>query len=234
MSVLFLITARGNSKSVPRKNIKPLAGKPLIHYSIEIARNFLKDDFICVSTDNDEIKHIVEKTGLTVPFRRPAKLSTDKAGSYPVIEHALDHYEKKGIRISCIVLLQPTSPFRKKEHIRAALDLYSQDTDMVLSVKPSEANPCFNLFVENQKGFLKLAQKGNYVRRQDCPPVYQSNGSIYVINPASLKKYSSLSEFPRVRKFVMDDIYSTDIDTPMDWAWAEFLIKNKLVTINTK
>lgn len=230
MNILFLIPARGGSKGIPGKNIKLLRGKPLINYSIDIARNFVNDEFICVSTDEDEIINVVENHNLKVLFKRPSKLSTDTSGSYQVILHALHFYEKKGTGVDCIILLQPTSPFRKKEHISQALKLYSDKVDMVVSVKKSKTNPYYNLYEEDKNGFLKISKKGNYNRRQDCPSIYEFNGSIYIINVSSLKKYNSIADFKKIKKYEMDEIHSTDIDVPLDWLWAEFLIKNKLVT----
>ena len=112
---LFIITARGGSKGIPGKNIKPLNGKPLLYYSIDIARHFVKDNLICLSTDSDEIIKSANAYGLNVPFVRPNELSGDEAGTYEVLLHAIGHCESNGIKFSKVVLLQPTSPFRKKE-----------------------------------------------------------------------------------------------------------------------
>ena len=106
MKSLFLITARGGSKGIPHKNIKPLAGKPLICYAIDVARQFVEDMDICVSTDGDDIIEVVEKYGLKVPFKRPAELASDTAGSYEVIRHAVQFYEQKGVLYDTVVLLQ--------------------------------------------------------------------------------------------------------------------------------
>ena len=198
-------------KGVPKKNIKPLNGKPLIHYTIEAARAIFSDEDICVSTDSEEIKVVSEKTGLKVPFLRPDYLSTDTADSQSVLLHALDFYEAKGEEYDVVILLQPTSPFRTSQHIQEAIDLYSADLDMVVSVKKAKGNPYFSLFEENENGFLEISKKGNFTRRQDCPKVYEYNGSIYVRKGESLLKYNSVS-LEKTLKCEMDEFYSVDID----------------------
>src|SRR6185436_3803407 len=117
MRLLFVIPARGGSKGLPGKNIKPLNGKPLIGYSLDFARLFTKDENICVSTDSAEIAACVSEFGYKVPFMRPAELATDTAGSYGVIKQAMLFYEASGRHYDAIVLLQPTSPFRQKNHL---------------------------------------------------------------------------------------------------------------------
>lgn len=224
MKTLVIIPARGGSKGIPHKNIKPLGGKPLICRAIDNARAVADDTDICVSTDDAEIIRTVEDYGLKVPFVRPDYLASDTAGTYEVLLHALDFYEKLGRHYDIVLLLQPTSPFRRDEDIRSALNLYSPDIDMVVSVKPAAANPYYNCFEEDADGFLSHSKgDGKYVRRQDAPAAWEYNGAIYVINPDSLKR-SPLSRFRHVRKFVMDDLHSLDLDTPLDWKIAELLL----------
>lgn len=113
MEILYIIPARGGSKGIPRKNIKLLAGRPLICYSIDVARALTSDENICVSTDDNEIIRVVEEYGLKVPFKRPDYLATDTATTNDVLLHALEYYEAQGKQYDVIVLLQPTSPLRK-------------------------------------------------------------------------------------------------------------------------
>jgi N-acylneuraminate cytidylyltransferase len=226
MKPLFLIPARGGSKGIPGKNIKPLNNKPLINYSIDIARAFVGDEDICVSTDDERIIQTVVSYGLPVPFVRPAELATDTSGTYEVCLHALDHYASKGIHYDTLVLLQPTSPFRKATDVKAALDSYNDSMEMIVSVKETAANPYYVLFEENELGFLEKSKPGNYVRRQDCPMVWQYNGAIYVINVKELRK-KTLAAFSKVKKVVMDEYSSVDLDSQLDWEWAEFLIARK-------
>src|SRR6056297_1801952 len=121
MNPLIIIPARGGSKGIPGKNIKELCGKPLIQYTVDAAREIFKDYEICVSTDSSEIKSVVEKLGLKVPFLRPIELATDTASTYDVLLHALNFYENKGYCSDVVILLQATSPFRTSKHIREAL-----------------------------------------------------------------------------------------------------------------
>jgi len=226
MQSIVIIPARGGSKGLPNKNIKVLDGKPLIYYTINAAREMFSDEQIIVSTDSETIKNCVEEIELKVPFLRPVELATDTASSVDVLLHALNHLENQGIFPESIVLLQPTSPFRTKENINEALKLYHKDIDMVVSVNKAKANPYFNLFEENENGFLAQSKKGNFTRRQDCPDVWEYNGAIYIINVASLKQNKNLN-FDKVVKYVMEEKDSLDIDTPMDWALAEYLINKK-------
>ena len=146
---LVIIPARGGSKGLPGKNIKKLNNKPLIYYTIEAARRIFNDNQICVSTDDLEIKKLVELKGIKVPFLRPKLLATDESPTFEVITHAYQYYRDIGHTIDTIVLLQPTSPFRTAKHIEESLEIYTKECDMVVSVKETKTNPYFNLFEEN-------------------------------------------------------------------------------------
>lgn len=229
MKYLVVIPARGGSKGIPRKNIKPFDGKPLIYYSIDAARAIAPDEDICVSTDDDEIIQVVEDYGLKVPFKRPAELATDTAGTYEVLLHALDFYESKGNHYDALVLLQNTSPFRTAEHVKEALKLYTPSIDMVVSVKECAANPYYCVFEENAEGFLHVSKgDGTIFRRQDAPKVYEYNGAIYIINPESLK-HQHMHQFKKRVKYVMDAMSSFDLDTITDWKIAEMIKKENLI-----
>jgi len=228
MKILVVIPARGGSKGIPRKNIKPFAGKPLIYYAIDTARAIVPDEDICVSTDDDEIIQVVEDYGLKVPFKRPDELATDTAGTYEVLLHAIDFYEKQGKHYDVVLLLQNTSPFRTAEHVKEALALYTPDVDMVVSVKECAANPYYCVFEENQEGYLHVCKgDGTIYRRQDAPKVYEYNGAVYVINTNSLKK-QHMHQFSKRVKYVMDDRSSFDLDTMNDWIIAEKIKKETL------
>ena len=124
MKTLYVIPARGGSKGIPGKNIKPLCGKPLIAYSIEVARALADDCDICLSTDSQQIADVAKNMGLEVPFMRPDYLATDKSGTYEVLLHAVQFYADKGIHYDTLVLLQPTSPFRTAADVQRAIDAY--------------------------------------------------------------------------------------------------------------
>ena len=231
MKTLVVIPARGGSKGIPHKNIKPLNGKPLICYSIDVARQFTSDENICVTTDDDEIIKVVEDNELKVPFKRPEELATDHCGSNEVIQHAYQFYANKGIQYDAILLLQPTSPFRKVEFLKEAVSLYDDSIDMVTSVKLSSCNPYYDGFEEDKEGLLRISKgDGTIERRQDAPSVWQQNGSIYVINPKSLME-KGLAHFTRIRKYAMSELYSVDIDNPFDWKIAEIVINEKMLEV---
>ena len=229
MKPLVVIPARGGSKGVPGKNIKPLAGRPLIYYTIEEARKVFSDDVIYISTDSYSIKECVESIGFQIPSLRPPELALDNTGTHEVLLHALGIVESARYFPDTIILLQPTSPFRKAEHIIEALELFNQGIEMVVSVKESSLNPYFNLFEENKDGWLVKSKKGNFSSRQLCPRVWEYNGAIYIINVDRLKK-KPITDFKRIRKYLMDDISSHDIDTIIDWELAEIFAKRILLS----
>jgi CMP-N,N'-diacetyllegionaminic acid synthase len=225
MKPLIVIPARGGSKGVPGKNIKLLNGKPLIQYTIEAAQALFDKELICVSTDDENIILTVEQLGQSIPFLRPDYLATDTAGTYEVLLHAIEQYEYRGYYPDTLILLQVTSPFRTGKHIEEALKLFDSDCEMVVSVKETKSNPYYVLREENKKGWLEQSKKGSFTRRQDYPIVYELNGAIYIM-PVSLLKEKPLSEFVKLRKYVMDEVCSHDIDTMIDWRLAEILASN--------
>lgn len=227
-NVLVIIPARGGSKGIPRKNIKPLNGKPLIYYAIDTARAITADENICVSTDDMEIKSVVEAYGLQVPFLRPDELATDTAGTYEVLLHALDFYEQQGKHYDIVLLLQVTSPFRTAEQVKDALELFKQTNDkdaIVVSVKECPSNPYYDIFEEDKNGYLQISKgDGTIYRRQDAPKVYEYNGAIYIMDAHTLK-YTHMHQIPHRVKYVMDAKSSFDLDTMQDWQMAEMMLK---------
>ena len=228
MKILVIIPARGGSKGIPHKNIKPFNGRPLIYYTIDCARAICDDEDICVSTDDPEIISAVNHYNLKVPFVRPADLATDTAGTYEVLLHALNYYEQQGKHYDVVMLLQNTSPFRTAEHVKDALKLYTPDVDMVVSVKECPANPYYCVFEEDNNGFLHVCKgNGNIFRRQDAPKVYEYNGAIYIMNAETLKT-THMHKMQKRVKYVMDEMSSFDLDTMTDWNIAETIIKKRL------
>ncbi len=224
MKILVIIPARGGSKGIPRKNIRLLNGKPLIYYTIDCARAICDDEDICVSTDDAEIISVVEQYGLKVPFVRPAELATDTAGTYEVLLQALDYYERTGKSYDVVMLLQNTSPFRRAEHVKEALKLYTPNIDMVVSVKECSANPYYCVFEEDNNGYLHICKgDGNIFRRQDAPKVYEYNGAIYIMNAKALKT-THMHQMKKRVKYVMDNKSSFDLDTMWDWKMVEMII----------
>lgn len=227
MNILYVIPARGGSKGIPGKNIKPLGGKPLIAYSIDVARALADDADICVSTDSQEIADVAESMGLKVPFLRPDYLATDRSSTYDVLLHAVDFYEKLDRHYDTMVLLQPTSPFRTADDVRRTIAAYTPDVDMVVTVVEAATNPYYNSYETDANGYLRISKgDGKYVRRQDAPKVWEFNGAVYVINIESLKQMP-LSQFPRRRMVEMSRESSLDLDTPIDWLVAEAVMAEK-------
>lgn len=222
---LYIIPARGGSKGIPRKNIKELCGRPLIHYSIDVARRLADDSHIIVSTDDDEIRQVTEQTGLPVGYRRPAELGGDKVGSREVILDAMTYADGKGLVYDKVVLLQPTSPMRTVEDVEGCLALYTADADMVVSVAEAGCNPYYDCFeADGDSGYLHVSKgEGKYTRRQDAPKAWQYNGAVYVINPRSIRAMP-LGEFPRRIPYEMPRSRSLDLDTPLDWVITEKLM----------
>lgn len=225
MNPLYIIPARGGSKGIHRKNIKKLGGRPLIAYSIDVARKTGADDaHIILSTDDDEIARTARRLGLPVDYMRPAELATDTAGSREMMLDAMDWAESHGVEYDCVVLLQPTSPLRTVDDVCDSLALYKPEIDMVVTVCEAASNPYYNLFETNSEGFLVISKgDGLITRRQDAPKVWEYNGAVYVINPSSLREYP-MGEFRRRVACEMPRHRSIDLDTPQDWALAELLI----------
>jgi len=224
MKILYLIPARKGSKGLPGKNTKILGDKPLIEYTILFALENLKQgDELCISTNDLEVVEIAKSKGIDIPFIRPEELSNDTASSYDVILHAVKFYEKHGLIFDAVLLLQPTSPFRNRLDLNQVMDKYDDSIDMVVTVKVAKENPYFTLYEENKQGLLYKSKDGKFERRQDCPLVYAFNGAMYLINVDSIKK-CKFSEFNNIRKIIMPEERSLDIDTSADWALAEFYL----------
>ncbi|MCB9426829.1 MAG: acylneuraminate cytidylyltransferase family protein [Flavobacteriales bacterium] len=226
MKILGLIGARGGSKGLPGKNIKKLAGVPLIGWSIKSGLSSKKIDKLIVSTDCKEIASIAKEYKAEVPFLRPTELASDEASSYSFIRHAVDYFLQSNETYDYLVLLQPTTPFRKEGDIDKMIDLAQKepDVDMVVSVVKSKANPYYNLFEEDKDGYLQKCKQSVASRRQDVKEVYEINGSVYVIKTTSLLEKGTLN-FDKVLKFEMSSEYSIDIDNQMDFDFAEFMYK---------
>jgi len=229
MKILCLIPARRDSKGIPEKNWKPLLGVPLINYSIESALKIHDIHTLCISTNSDEIIEIVQKNfDLKVHFKRPESLSTDYSSSRDVILHAVDYFEKNNEYFDAILLLQPTSPLRKTIDIQNCISLFQEnECEMVVSVCQSPYNPYYNIYIENNDSkFIQKSIQGSYTRRQDCPPAYLINGSIYVISVKAIKE-NEIHNMSKLLKYVMPWEFNIDLDKPEDWIEMENLIKRE-------
>jgi CMP-N-acetylneuraminic acid synthetase len=234
MRILAVITARGGSVTLPRKNVLPFCGKPLIAYSIEVALA-ARDagapiESIIVSTDDAEIADVSRRFGADVPFMRPLALAQSNTPSLPVVQHAVAFSEQeRTLRYDWILLLQPTSPLRTKEDIAGALAVAEQpDTTGVASVtSAANSHPAKLKLIED--GILKpyLGQDLQQPARQDFAfEVYKTNGAIYLTRRDVLMEQDSFYG-SRARPFIMPPERSTDIDTLLDFEMAEFLYRRQ-------
>ena len=226
MNPLIIIPARGGSKRIHKKNIKLFNGKPLIYYTIEVARELFNDEIICVSTDDQEIKSIVESYGLKIPYLRPSNLATDTATTRDVILHTVKWHEQNGYHPDTIILLQPTSPLRTSNHLKDAMLEWDNSLDMITSVSLPFNDNLKNIFYENENGHLIKIEETK-ILNYDQNKIFQLNGAIYIIKVDSLKT-SEISKFSKVKKFIMEKINSVDIDTIEEWKLAESIALNKL------
>lgn len=221
---LVFIPARSGSKGVKGKNYKKLNGKPLISFTLDFAlRNFKKEN-IYVSTNCKKIIKILHEYNIDIPEKRPRELSTDDSSIYDSLIYTLNLLEKQKKYYKKLIMLQPTSPLRKDSDLKQIFSLYEDDIDAVISVVKSKTNPYFTLFEENDDCYLEKSKKGNFHRRQDCPDVYEFNGSIFLFNVESLKR-GYISSFKKIKKFEMEPNFSIDIDDSLDWELIKILIK---------
>lgn len=221
MKPLFVIPARGGSKSIPKKNIKPFKGQPLIAWSIQTALELADPERVIVSTDSEEIAAVARQFGIAEPHMRPAELATDTATTRDVLLDAMAEAERRGVEFDCVVLLQPTSPLRTADDVRAAMAAWSPDLDMAVTVRPAPCNPYYDCFETTVDGFLRVSKgDGLLTRRQDAPAAWQLNGAVYVITPASLREME-IGRMMRRVPVPMPAERSLDLDTPLDWKIAE-------------
>lgn len=231
--ILCTICARGGSKGVPNKNIRPLLGKPLIAYTIEQARAWNKAERIVVSTDSAEIARVAKRYKAEVPFVRPAELATDTAAKILSIRHALGVCEKAfHERYDIIVDLDPTSPLRKTNDIEKCLNIFKKlRPDSLFSVVKAYKNPYFNMVEKKPNGFYGLCKelKNKVVLRQRAPLVYSMNASIYFYSrDFILNTKNSTPISKRSAIYAMDDLSSFDIDRDVDFKFIEFLMKERI------
>lgn len=231
--VLGVITARGGSKSIPGKNIKLFAGKPLIAHTIEMAKESGVFDRLIVSTDDEQIVEVARKYGCEVPFLRPKELAEDATPHLYVMQHAVKWMQdNENYKPDYVMILQPTSPLRLPFHIKESVELaLKSDADSVLSVSlvPKHFHPDWQ-FIKDEKGRLKIftgAEVKNITRRrQDLPDTYFKNGAIFLFKPEVLFTNQPSIYGDSVLAYLMDDKYSVNIDTLDDWALAEKLFIN--------
>ena len=235
MRILFVITARGGSKGVPRKNITEIAGLPLIAYKILAAKKCHFDNRLVVSTDDEEIASVAKRFGAEVPFLRPDYLASDTASSADVIDHAMNWIEENDSKkYDYICLLEPSSPFLSPSDLNRALDIMvSKEADTMLGmtevevsrqfIHPLDENGGLSLFYDSIKNMSRL-------RRQDQKAEYTMNGCIYAAKWEYFKKFHMFHSQNSV-PFIMAREKSIEVDSMMDLEFARFVVANGLIDL---
>ncbi|MGI0057289.1 MAG: cytidylyltransferase domain-containing protein [Nitrosarchaeum sp.] len=229
MKPICFIAARGGSKGVPRKNIRKLAGKPLIAHTIESSLKSNIFSHVVVSTEDKEIASIAKKYGAEVPFLRPRSLATNTASMIDVIKHGIKSLNSLDYKFDIIVNRDCTVPFIRTKDVANSIKLLKkQKCDAVFCAYKQHLNPYFNMMEINSKGFLKFvkAHTKRPQRRQDAPVVYQLNG-VFVYNVNKFLKYGTFP--PKSLPYEIPPETGLMIDTKFEFKMAELIIKNKLL-----
>jgi CMP-N-acetylneuraminic acid synthetase len=233
LNCVAFIFARGGSKGLPRKNIRSLDGIPLIAHSIRVAEQCSRIKRIVVSTDDDEIADVARQFGAEVPFMRPIELAGDRSSEYEAWQHAITTYESTcAEKVDVFVSLPATSPLRSVVDVDNCIDeLLNTDADMVVTVKEASRSPFFNMLRNDEAGFahlVNLAPDGlRYIRRQDVPAVFDMTTVAYVSRPDFILNSDSVFS-GKVRSVLIPDDRAVDIDTLLDFKFAEFLCAEKV------
>lgn len=224
VSLLGIIPARSGSKGVPGKNLRLLAGKPLIVHTIQAARESGIFDRLVVSTDGKEIARVAKEAGAEIPFLRPPELATDGARGIDVLHYTLRWFEGQGTKFDCVMYLQPTSPLRTAADIVAAVDLLlARDAEAVVSVCEVDHHPWWsNVLPEDgcMRDFIKPDIPAN---RQELPVYYRLNGAIYLARWDFIRSRDSWFG-PRTYAYIMPRERSVDIDCEIDLRLAEIIL----------
>jgi len=236
MKILYLITARKGSKSIKDKNIKFIAGLPLIGYKIKLALSITDDpNDVWVSTDSEVYSKIAKSYGANIPFIRPDSLATDEASSVDVVLHAIDHAEKLFKQYDYLCLLEPTVPFISTGQLKQALLLLSNNpqADGIVAVK--EVMPHIT-FIQEENVFLdeiaqKLSVKGKDIRRQNFKKQITPSGGFYVIKWDVFKSQRTFYT-GKTLSYCAPNLNSIEIDEPLDFVFAEFIAERELIKID--
>ncbi len=216
--VIAVIIARGGSKSIPRKNVLPLKGKPLVAWPIELAKSIKRIDRVIISTDDDEIMGIAKEYGAEALFKRPARLARDEISTLSVLQHCVKYLEdKENCKPDIVVLLYPTAPFLKKERVEHALDLFEEtNCNSVLSVVEDYGR----FWIEGDNRVYKPFYPFKRLNRQYYKPLYREDGAIYFSRYDVLMKIKKLVDKHNLQFLVMKEGENIDIDNPGDFIKA--------------
>lgn len=230
MRVVGIVTARGGSKGIPGKNVRLLRGKPLLQYTAEAALASRGLNRVILSTEDEQLATIGRSCGLEVPFLRPAELARDDTPTLPVLQHAVGELERQGDRYDAVCLLQPTNPLRSADDIDGCIaQLENSGADAVVTVLPIPAkhNPHWAYF-QTSDGYLRLStgETNPIPRRQDLPPAFHREGSVYLTRRDVLMEGNSLYG-KLLTGYVLDADRCVSIDDLADWARAEQLLESR-------
>lgn len=226
MENIAIITARGGSKRIPRKNIKPFLGKPILEYSIEAALKAELFDEVMVSTDDEEIAQVARKAGAEVPFLRSAGTANDFATTAEVIGEVLDEYARRGITFRHLCCIYPTAPFITPEALKEAMHLLEQEqVDSVIPVVKFSFPPQRCVVIRDGRLVPKWPENMRK-RSQDLEPLYHDCGQFYCLNVESFRRQRAVW-MENVVPFVQEERMVQDIDTLEDWEIAE--IKYRII-----
>jgi CMP-N,N'-diacetyllegionaminic acid synthase len=235
VEILGLVTARGGSKGIPGKNVKLLAGKPLIRWTIDEACKSRLISRLLVSTDDEEIRSVSLAGGAEVPFLRPTEIAGDTSPHIEVMIHTLDWLKnEQNYQPDYVLLLQPTSPFRTVQDIDGVLQMAmdNPEVDALIGVCEAENHP-FLIKKLDHRGKLEdyLQSELAYLRRQDLPPAYVINGAIYLNKPSSLRRERKMVPTGSLA-YIMPKERSLDVDTPWDFHVAELIMNERIKNEN--
>ena len=230
-NILVIIPARSGSKGLKNKNIKLFNNEPLLLKSVKQAQRLFKNNQILISTDSEEYKKLIEQnTDIKVSELRPKNISKDESTNEQYLFHLIDKIDKN--RFKWILLLQVTSPLRQDFHIKEALKLIDNESDMIASVNLSSSNPFYVQRLIDKEGRLIKLFKKNYKNRQACPNVYELNGVLFLINIISLIKYKKTSHNKRIKPYFIEPRSGYDIDNNDDFEIAHMIEKSDYFRLN--
>ena len=226
---IVLICARGGSKGVPNKNIRPLLGSSLLERSIKIAKELKNISRIIVSTDSKKIADLATKTGAEVPFIRPKNLALDDSPEWLVWRHAIEFLNKEKERFDGLIVIPPTAPLRKSSDVERCVQYYEDNKfEIIITVTDSYRNPYFNMVKIDKNGFTSTVIQNNNIihRRQDSPKVYDMTTIAYVVNPNYVINNDGIFS-GNVGSIKIPVERSLDIDTMYDFHLAKFILSKK-------
>ena len=225
--IVAIIPARGGSKGIPGKNLKDLAGKPLIAYTVQASLGCKYIDNTIVSTDSERIASISVGYGAKVPFLRPIELASDVSKTIDAIVYTLNELKKKNENYDVLVLLQPTSPLRDTEDIDNAIQaFFDNNCENLVSVSPVREHPLLMRYVDGSGKLESILGRNSTCRRQDFDQYYRVNGAIYILAVSGLSNDTSFNDAQV--PFFMNENHSVDIDTLLDFKIAELIMKNQV------